>query len=107
MATLNSLTYLLTNTKQCPPRSSGNGLCPGQQINFTDPTTINVPVPFGTKCQNAAPLFLPTKRGSHDPIFDSRKPRRSYYDLNCAGNWPLKLQPKQKAMLKGKPFTGV
>lgn len=107
MATLNSLTYLLTNTKQCPPRSSGNGLCPGQQTNYTNPISINVPVPFGTKCQNAPPLFAPTKIGARDPIFTTNKPTKSYYDLGSAGNWPLKLTSKQKKLLKGKPFTGV
>jgi len=105
---MNSLTYLLTNTKQCPAPRFGNGLCQGQQNTFTDPITINVPVPFGTRCQNAAPLYLPTKRGSHDPIFNSRKPTQSFYDLSAsAGNWPLKLKSKQKKILKGKPFTGV
>lgn len=104
---MNSLTYLFYNAPQCPPPRSCEGLCPGQQYNYTDPISINVPVPFGARCQNAKPIYPPLQRGSHDPVFNSRAPTKSYYELGSAGNWPLKLKAKQKSQLKGKPFTGV
>lgn len=96
MATLNSLTHLLINTKQCQPRRFNNGLTPGQQVRT--PMTYNTPVSFGVPCPIVRPLFDPVVIGARNTVFLPNPPRFSFYDLNSDVSLPLKLTAKHNGL---------